>query len=651
MPTKPAGLPLLSLALLLGCPTAEPEPDPTPEPTAPPPAWCDDGRAGSIAHGGRSEPIGVYPDDHYTLPNPGARTGLRVHVEYDQNQDLLAHFPPEAGFYFDELSVLDGWGLTAGIVFRFEFALDRNAITEEQIALVAFEPDGPRTYPVDIDVTELPDTLIVRPRIPLPPATEVAAVVLQGPISSDGTCVRPHEHLRELLSPESELPPGVPAHVLSPRYIAAVDALGIEVIDVAHMTVFTTQSTALDSLAVIESAAATDYAFDAPPACSPDGGTRIDCEGTITVHDYRGPELIVAPDFDGTAPSSYSLPVSITFPGPIDDGPWPVVFIGHGLGGSRNSQGGATRELTDLGLAVVATDAIQHGDHPTRSGDGDGDLIGSLIDFFAITGSPSPRMHPRVLRDNFRQSAWDRLQIIEAVRQGLDADGDGDADLDASRMLYFGASLGGMMGTETMALAPDLQGGMLGISGGRISQIVSGNDLFAPVLDLLVPEGFGDDDLKRILPIAQAVIDGGDPMVWARYLVDERLVGTPDDAPQLLVQYAFEDEVVPNVANRNHAHGLQVPLVGRELFPLEELEQVAGPLVGNLANGGTAGVMILDMGRPQDNPEAEPEPVDHAGSLLTLEASLVWRPFLADVLAGEAAVIFDPYLEEQAPEE
>ena len=639
---------ILSLALLLGCPSAEPEPEPEPTP-APSVDWCDDGRAGSIAHGRRDAPIGVFPNDHFVLPNPGSRTGVGVHVEYEQNAALLAHYPPEWGFYFDEISVLDGWGLTAGIVFRFEFALDPSAITDEQVVLVAFEDDGPRTYTADVEVTEFPDTIIARPRLPLPPATQVAAVVLQGPLSSDGTCVRPHEHLRELLSPTTDLPPGVPAHVLSPRYVAAVDALGLEVTDVAHMTVFTTQSTPLDSLVVLDDVSATQYPLDAPMVCGPDGGDRVDCEGTITVKDYRGSDFIVAADFDGSAPGSYALPVSITFPGPIDDGPWPVVFIGHGMGGGRNNQGGATEQLTSLGLAVVATDAIQHGDHPTRTsqgGAGDADIITSLLDFLAVEGQPSPRILPRVLRDNFRQSAWDRLQIIEAVRQGIDADGDGDTDLDSSRMLYFGASLGGMMGTETMALAPDLQGGMLGITGGRISQIVSGNEQFAGMLDLLIPDGYGDDDIKRVLPIAQAVVDGGDPMVWARYLVGERLVGDAQDPPQLLVQYAYQDEVVPNITNRNHAHALQVPLIGRELFPLEELETLAGPLEGNLPNGRTAGVMVLDYGRPLNNPGAEPELLGHVDSLLSYEASLVWRPFLTDTLEGETGVIFDPYLED-----
>ena len=122
-------------------------------------------------------------------------------------------------------------------------------------------------------------------------------------------------------------------------------------------------------------------------------------------------------------------------------------------------------------------------------------------------------------------------------------------------------------------------------------------------------------------------------------------MGDVADPPQLLVQYAFEDEVVSNVTNRNHAHALGLPLVGRELFPMEELEQVPGPLQGNLANGGTGGVQVFDLGRPQNNPDAPASPVSHAGVLRTYESWSVWRPFLAAGLAGDAGIIVDPYLE------
>lgn len=646
MKDTPVGL--LCLALLVGCPAAPPADDDDSAPaTVESPPWCDDGRAESRLSSRRTDPIGVYPDDHWVLPAPDRRTGLRVHLEPDQTADLLSEFPPEWGFLFDAASRLDGWGLTAGIVFRFRFAIDPASVTADAVRLVAFTEDGPQMFPVDIEIAAFPDTVIVRPRFALPAATEVAAVLVQGVdgagvTSSDGTCVRPAEHLRELLSPASVLDPGRPADVLSPRYTAALEALDLAPEQVAHMTVFTTQSTPMDSLSVLADVQSRTYSLT-DIDCETLGDGRVDCDTRLEVMDYRGPDRIAPPTFDGAPSSSYALPVRITLPGPIADGPWPLAVIGHGLGGSRNNQGGAVAELNAFGLAVVGTDAIEHGDHPTRTG---GDIISSVLTFFAISAEDEvTTIDPERLRDNFRQSSWDRIQVVEAIRQGIDLDADGAADLDVSRMGYFGASLGGMMGAETMALTEDFVGGFVAISGGRISQIVTSSDTYAPLLDLMVPEEYADDDLRRALPIVQAVVDGGDPMYWARYVVRDRLVGDPTDPPQLLAHYAYQDEVVPNPANRNHAHALGVPLVGRELFALEEADKVAGPLSGNLPNGGTAGLLQFDLGRRNQDPDNPPEPVDHAGVLRTYESWSSWRPFLEAMLDGETAVITDPYAE------
>jgi len=621
---------ILLAAVLMGCPSQPPDP-----PVVDPPDWCTDGRAGSRL-GGRADPIGVYPDDHWTLP-ADTRTGLRVHLEAEQNPGLLAEFPPEWGGLFDDLSTLDGWGLTSGVVFRFEFGVDAASITEDHVGIVAFTDAGPVHFGVDIAVTEFPDTVILRPRRPLPIATQVAAAVFQGATSTDGSCIRPAPHLRELLHPASELAPGVPAHVLAPRYAQALEAFERGPADVAAMTVFTTQSTPMESVAVAEDVRARDYALDSVEPCVTHGSGRR-CEALLTVQDYRGPDRTTAVDFDGTPVDSYALPVAIWLP--AGDGPFPVAFVGHGLNSSRHGLDGFVEILRDLGIAAISSDAIEHGDHPTKSADSS--AVG-VLNFFALEASPEPSIHPRRLRDNFRQSTWDRLQVYEAVRDGIDADGDGAIDLDASRLLYVGASLGGMMGSETMALVDDVLGGFTGIAGGRLTQVVTESSTYQPLMDLMIPAGYGNDDLLRVIPVVQAVADGGDPMVWANYVVNERLVGDPADPPQLLVHYVLADETVNNVSNTNHAAGLNVPGVGREIWPQPELVFQSGPLSGNLPNGGTAAVQHLDVGSHWTDPDGAKEPLTHGSALRSHESWSVWFPFLEDVVAGTPGEVFDPY--------
>lgn len=630
----PGAMRALSIAivtLLTGCPTGPVDPP------ADSPDWCDDGRAEFALSSSRGQPIGVWPDDHWTLP-ADTRTGLRVHLEAEQSAELLAEFPAQWGPLFDDLSTLDGWGLTAGVVFKFRFGIDASSVTEDRVGLVAFTEDGPVEYPLDVVVTDFPDTVIVRPRVPLPIGTQVAAAIFQGVTSTDGTCVRQPPHLRELLSPASELQPGAPAHVLAPRYQQAVQAFGETAANIAALTVFTTQTTPMESVAVAEDVRGRDYAAVGPFDCTPSGvGQR--CEGLLPVNDYRGPDRTTPTDFDGTPVASYDLPVTVWLP--AGDAPRPVVLGGHGLNSTRHGLDGAPQEMMDLGFAVISADAIQHGDHPAN--EGDSDELGSVLTFFALTVSPEPSIDPRRLRDNFRQSTWDRLQVLEAIRDGLDVDGDGAPDLDPERMIYFGASLGGMMGSETLALADDLRGGLLAIAGGRLTQVVTESSTYQPLIDLMIPEGYGDDDLARIIPVIQAVADGGDPMVWAGYVVRGRLVGDRADPPQVLVHYVLADQTVNNVSNTNHAAGLGLPGVGREVWSMPEVTFEAGPVQGNLPNGGTAAIQLFDLGTSRSAPGVDPQPLQHGSILGSYESWSVWWPFMQSVAAGEPAIVFDPY--------
>ncbi len=628
--------PIVLAVLLTACPTGPVEPPV--DPSVDSPDWCDDGRA-EFALGGRTEPLGAWPDDHWTLP-ADTRTGLRVHLEADQSEGLLADFPPQWGPLFDDLSTLDGWGLTAGVVFRFRFGVNAASVTEERVGLVAFTEDGPVEYGVDIVVTDFPDTVILRPRRPLPIGVQAAAAVFQGATSTDGTCIRQPPHLRELLSPVSELEPGVPAHVLALRYQQAADAFGKGPADIAAMTVFTTQTTPMESVAVAADVRERDYAPVGPFECVPSGvGQR--CEGLVEVMDYRGPDRTTPMDFDGTPASSYDLPVTVWLP--QSDEPSPVVLGGHGLNSTRHGLDGGPQEMMSLGFAVISTDAIQHGEHPAN--EGDSEELGSVLTFFALTVSPEPSIEPRRLRDNFRQSVWDRLQVLEAIRDGFDVDGDGSADLDPERMMYFGASLGGMMGSETLALADDLRTGFLAIAGGRLTQVVTESATYGTLIDLMIPDGYGDDDLARIIPVIQTVADGGDPMVWANYIVQDRLVGDPADPPQVLVHYVLADETVNNISNTNHAAGLGLPGVGREIWPMPEVSFGPGSVQGNLPNGGTAAIQLFDLGTSRSNPGVDPQPLQHGSVLGSYESWSVWWPFMERAAAGEPAEVFDPYVQ------
>src|SRR5712692_9716532 len=77
---------------------------------------------------------------------------------------------------------------------------------------------------------------------------------------------------------------------------------------------------------------------------------------------------------------------------------------------------------------------------------------------------------PIGIRDCVRQTALDYIQMIRALRQGMDLDGDGRPDLDGSRLAYIGQSLGAFYGSLLTALEPDLPVSVLNTGGGAAAK-------------------------------------------------------------------------------------------------------------------------------------------------------------------------------------
>jgi hypothetical protein len=602
-------LPLLVLPLfLLGCPAAEPIP------------FCEG--PNQVRFG--LDSFELWPDDRWTI-EADTPTGRRLDI--DPESDAVAGFPLEWRSLFSDLSTLDGWGINAAAVLQFPRAVDPPSV-EGAVRLIAEGPAGWEAIPTELRFAEFDRTVYVRPRVPLPFAASAALVVTVDATDADGTCLSPPPPLRELLTP-SEDPLGL-------RYAAALELLGLAPEDVAAMTVFTTQSVRPDSQAVAQDVAGRTYAPE-PGACAELGDGRWRCDSAVELQDYRDAEGHVAPDFDGTPVSTYRMPFSVWYPGAPADGPYPVVLSGHGLNSDRFESDRWSRALRDLGVAVVGNPAIAHGEHPLRGNDG-GDLVG-LLRFFGL-GPGSFVLDPLRLRDNFRQSAWDRLQIAEAMTANPDLDGDGVGEFLPPPFGYAGASLGAMMGTELTALSPHIDGAALSVGGGRFEDIVLYGDPWSALLAAYVPPDYQQADLERSFELFQTLADAGDPMSWGRAFAAQPAKDGP--APQVLLQFAHLDDTVNNVANSNHGQAFGVPLLGREIWPMPAIEHAEGPLSGNLPGGGSGAVQLFDTRTDASSPGQNPQPATHGNLPHSYEAQRDVHELLRAVFDERPAVFDDP---------
>lgn len=611
----------------------EPEPDPPAEPEPDPPAFCEGATAQKYDPFGSTE-LELFPDDALTRLDPDSPTGLRL--------DLAASaWAPEMPRMFAQsvvdMDVLSGFGRNGAVVLRFTGAIEPVAdgadasLDSEALALLDLDADPPERVPFTVTYSEGGQTLMVQPMRPLRAGALHGLVLTTAHPASDGGCVAPSDALRGLLIGQVTDPR---LERLVPHYERLLAAAGLGAAEVSAATVFTTHRD-LDVFTEIGAdIQARDYTWSEGPTCTAQDRWRL-CEGAFVAWDYRD-DLAVR---TATPKAEWTLPVSIWLP--LDArGPVPTLFVGHGLGSGRGQAERLAELWTPSGYAVVAMDALRHGEHPTSTGgDGSETALGFLG--LNLTGLQA---NGRQLIGNFNQTVLDRLQGLRLIRQAPDIDGDGAADLDVERIGYYGVSLGGLLGPGLAALDPTLDMAVWQVPGGHLSTFVTASEeleSFMPALANLVG---GKDRFDRLIPLLQAAIDSADPATWAPSVLRDRPGG--GGPLHLLMAVSTFDEVVPPPTGRYLARALGLPHVGPVFDPVDFVEQVPAPVKSNTPDGvSTVGYTQLD--RITENGVVEES--RHASTPLSLEAQHQARAFIEPWADGGEPLVIDPYAELGTP--
>ena len=131
---------------------------------------------------------------------------------------------------------------------------------------------------------------------------------------------------------------------------------------------------------------------------------------------------------------------------------------------------------------------------------------------------------------------------------------------------YIGGSQGGIMGGTTVALAPNLERGVLVVGGANYSLMVWRSTAFAAVNGLW--EAYQADELDRefLFALYQSAFDLSDPLIYAEMIREAPLPGY--GPRQLLLVEAIGDAQVPNIATELMARSYGMRMVGPAVVPV-----------------------------------------------------------------------------------
>jgi hypothetical protein len=313
------------------------------------------------------------------------------------------------------------------------------------------------------------------------------------------------------------------------------------------------------------------------------------------------------------ADAQAKVPVTLVVPkAPPPASGYPVVLFGHGLANDRGQMLAIANELARAGFAVIGIDDVAHG---LRTGipdvassekgsyqgpDGLPDHAGLPLQFF---GGFSDFV---AIRDNFRQTVVDEMNLVRLVENpALDLSPLGPAlggvapKLDPKHIYYDGGSLGGMMGTITLAVEPDIRAAALQVPGGGFVDLIATNsDKMHGLVATLATGTFGvqgDERLDEFHPainLMAEITEPGDPLSYAPSVYGEALPGMPPRAqrPSVLVSYSVDDEVMANISTEALIRAFGMPLARPALEQLDGVPSVDAPVSGNMQGATAAAV-------------------------------------------------------------
>jgi dienelactone hydrolase len=594
-----------------------------------------------------SRPVGTpFPSNAFTVVAPENITALRVNLPLP---DCTAQ--PSDCDDLNVVNQMDGFNVQARLSIPFDSAIDPASVNNDTVFLVQLTSGADDSRGRIVGVNQIvwdprTNTLYAESDEMLEQHTSYALVVTSGVLDPNGQPVQPSAQFRRF----REMP-GSYRRALEEGVRAAAH-FGVAESRMVAVSVFTTQtvtavlekirpqldsnvppkasfllgadgSRTVFSLNQIKGIAWNRQTGDTPAAFTQSAVavSALDAfaqgaVGRIAFGKYTSPDYMVHPGeyiptvgtLTGTpkAYGSNAVYFNLFLPStPQPPAGFPVAIIAHGGGNSKDDTPyQLAASLASYGIAGIAINAVGRGGGPlgtlrvdlttgasvTLSSGGRGfdqDGNGSIDAQEGASAAP-----PRGIlgqSDAQRQTVVDWMQLVRVIAAGMDVDGDGKPDIDPSRIYYWGASFGGGLGPQLLALEPRVRAGVFSYPGGAAGRIdiirlrpsqrgsFTGAALAARTPSLINSDGLRTLDgvavgppffneniplrdqppvindvtgalaIQEVFENAEWVSEPGDAAAYAPYVRKSPLPGVP--AKSVLLQVCKGDETGPNPRN------------------------------------------------------------------------------------------------------
>ena len=514
-----------------------------------------------------SAELEMWPDSLYTVDDETSPTGIRLDSGL---VPWVATLSPTVRTLAEVLDLASGFGTNTAVLFRFDGPVAGSSGDGAELGFFLYDvtADPPVRVQTVAELLDEGTTLVFDPVRPLTANHDYVAVLDTSLESADGGCVAPAQATIDVLSGES----GPEYERIVSLWLDGLQAIGFAPDEVTAMTAFRVQNEVERFEAIAAEINTLSLEWVEREGCVDEALWRR-CEMSFEPLDYRDGKAIYSAESNG----SRLVPVTIWMPLDAETLPLPIV-VGHGANADRYMGEELAEVMVPEGFAIIAADAIEHGEHPQR-GDGGEDFFRFLgLDLSAF------QLDAESFRGNLNQTALEWAQLAQLVRTQPDIDG-GGADFDSARIGYHGFSMGSLLGPGVLALSDDIDAAILSVGGGHLTKFVdalAGSSEFGSIIELLVGS---PERLERLLVAGQSGIDMADPAMWAARVTHDRISG--DTAPHVLLSVTIHDEIVPLQSGMALARAFGLPQADPLLVEVPSLSSVDLPTSGNL-DGRTA---------------------------------------------------------------